>query len=133
TIQLKSYLDLRKKLQKEIDAWHEELSSIQNGEVIDYSSKNHVAVLEKSHELIAAYHQLIKQDIPPVLRKQLVNQITEKLKIVAKVQKDTIAKMNEYFAKYLDCAKSQIENEGEEPDSQDFQESLAIFNFSIKV
>nr|MBA3817044.1 hypothetical protein [Parachlamydiaceae bacterium] len=129
TIQLKTYLNLKEKLQADIDAWHEELTSIQNGDIIDFSSKKHIAIIEKSFELIVVYNQLVKQGVPPALRKQLVYQISEKLKIVAKVQKDITSKINDYFAKYLQCAKSQLENEGEEPDSKDFQESLATFEY----
>ncbi|MBA3815412.1 MAG: DUF3638 domain-containing protein [Parachlamydiaceae bacterium] len=118
-------------LYNKVTAWNNELSSIKIGGVVDYSSKNHLAVLEESLALISSYRETMKLDIPSNLRKQLLDKTIDELKMVTRAQKEISGKINDYFEKYLQCAKSQVESplQSDESWGQDFQNSVATFEY----
>lgn len=103
-------------------AWEGELSLIKSGGVIDFSSKNHLAILETGYALISHYQQMLASY---GMQKHYEIELMEILKIVAKIQKEIVKQINPYFEKYLQCAKKELEN----GDLEDFQESLAVFQY----
>lgn len=128
-IQLKSYFDCREKLRTSLEDWNEELRSIKKGGFIDFSSKNYLAVLEQSRVLISSFRQLMESDLSPDLQKHLMQEFAEQLEMVAKAQKFIISQIDDYFEKYLQVAKNDLENTAEE--SEDFQESFSTFEYFI--
>jgi len=127
TIQFNSYSRFREKLQNSVEAWDAELSSIEAGDMVDCSSKKYFNILEQLRALIYFSQQAMRQEISPSSRKHLINEITSDLNMVLKAQGAISQKINTYFEMYINCAKTQVEQDRE--GSPDFHESLSTFAY----